>query len=286
MVRGELMAAATEGWLHRRVAVLLVAALLAAGCSGGSDSATDSGQMTVRYGDATTPEAVRGRTLMQSKKLLEGLAADVNASLKLPRDVELVGEQCGQANATWNSANNRIKICYELVDLNLRLFDRNPADGEALGELSQSEAVVAVTDATEATFFHELGHAVISLYDFPVTGREEDVADQLAAFVILRADHFLRDFPNPARVAGEYAEMFNLWAAKRGVADQTDFAAEHSLNETRMYNLKCWIYGSDPVANAGMITGGGLPANRAGGCPQEYQQLSRAWSTLLAPHLK
>ena len=280
------MAAATEGWLHRRVAVLLVAALLAAGCSGGSDSATDSGQMTVRYGDATTPEAVRGRTLMQSKKLLEGLAADVNASLKLPRDVELVGEQCGQANATWNSANNRIKICYELVDLNLRLFDRNPADGEALGELSQSEAVVAVTDATEATFFHELGHAVISLYDLPVTGREEDVADQLAAFVILRADHFLRDFPNPARVAGEYAEMFNLWAAKRGVADQTDFAAEHSLNETRMYNLKCWIYGSDPVANAGMITGGGLPANRAGGCPQEYQQLSKAWSTLLAPHLK
>ena len=280
------MAAATEGWLHRRVAVLLVAALLAAGCSGGSDSATDSGQMTVRYGDATTPEAVRGRTLMRNEKLLEGLAADVNASLKLPRDVELVGEQCGQANATWNSANNRIKICYELVDLNLRLFDRNPADGEALGELSQSEAVVAVTDATEATFFHELGHAVISLYDLPVTGREEDVADQLAAFVILRADHFLRDFPNPARVAGEYAEMFNLWAAKRGVADQTDFAAEHSLNETRMYNLKCWIYGSDPVANSGMITGGGLPANRAGGCPQEYQQLSKAWSTLLAPHLK
>jgi hypothetical protein len=40
------------------------------------------------------------------------------------------------------------------------------------------------------------------------------------------------------------------------------------------------------VANAGMITDGGLPANRAGGCPQEYQQLSKAWSTLLAPHLK
>ena len=280
------MAAATAVRLHRRVAALLVAALLAAGCSGGSDSATDSGQMTVRYGDATTPEAVRGRTLMRNEKLLEGLAADVNASLKLPRDVELAGEQCGQANATWNSAKNRIKICYELVDLNLRLFDRNPADGEVLGELSQPEAVVAVTDATIATVYHELGHAVIALYDLPVTGREEDVADQLAAFVILRADHFLRDFPNPARVAGEYAEMFNLWAAKRGVADQTDFAAEHSLNETRMYNLKCWIYGSDPVANAGMITGGGLPANRAGGCPQEYQQLSRAWSTLLAPYLK
>ena len=71
--------------------------------------------MTVSYGDATTPEAVRGRTLMRNEKLLEGLAADVNDSLKLPRDVELAGEQCGQANATWNSVKNRIKICYELV---------------------------------------------------------------------------------------------------------------------------------------------------------------------------
>ena len=261
-------------------------ALLVAGCSGGSDSTTDSGQMTVSYGDATTPEAVRGRTLMQNEKLLEGIAADVNASLKLPRDVELAGEQCGQANATWNSARNRIKICYELVDLNLRLFDRNPADGEVLGELSQPEASVAVTDATLATIYHELGHAVIALYDLPVTGREEDVADQLAAFVILRADDFLRDFPNPARVAGEYAEMFELWAAKRGVAGNSDFVDEHSLNETRMYNFKCWIYGSDPAANAGMITDGSLPADRAAGCPLEYQQLSKAWSTLLAPYLK
>jgi len=53
-----------------------------------------------------------------------------------------------------------------------------------------------------------------------------------------------------------------------------------------MYNLTCWIYGSDPAANAGMITDDSLPANRAAGCPQEYQQLSKAWSTLLAPYLK
>jgi hypothetical protein len=269
-----------------RSALLLLAAALAVGCSGGADTGTDSGQMTVSYGDATTPEAVRGRTLMRNEKLLEGLAADVNDSLKLPRDVELAGEQCGQANATWNSVKNRIKICYELVDLNLRLFDSNPADGEVLGELSQPEAVVAVTDATVGTVYHELGHAVISLYDLPVTGREEDVADQLAAFAILEPNAVLKDFPDPSRVAGHYAEMFKLWAAKRGTADQTDFAAEHSLNETRMYNLKCWIYGSDPAAHAGMITDGRLPEDRATGCQEEYQQLSRAWSTLLAPYLK
>jgi hypothetical protein len=35
-----------------------------------------------------------------------------------------------------------------------------------------------------------------------------------------------------------------------------------------------------------MITDGRLPADRAAGCQEEFQQLSRAWSKLLAPYLK
>ena len=232
--------------------------------------------MTVSYGDASTPEAVRGRTLMHNEKLLEGVAADVNASLKLPRDVELVGEQCGQANATWNSVKNRIKICYELVDLSLRIFGNDDAPN----------SVAEATNSTIGVFFHELAHALISVYDLPFTGREEDVADQLAAFVILEPDGFLTDFPNPSRVAEDYALMFKLWADQRGSVGLSDFAATHSVNETRMYNLKCWIYGSDPTAHADMIADGRLPEDRAAGCQEEYKQLSRAWTNLLAPYIK
>ena len=32
---------------------------------------------------------------------------------------------------------------------------------------------------TVSTFFHELGHALIDAWDLPITGREEDAADQL-----------------------------------------------------------------------------------------------------------
>ena len=255
---------------------VLVAALLVAGCSTGAQVDPYPGRMIATYGDASTPEAVRGRELMKNANMLEGLADDVNSSLKLPADVALVGEQCDRVNATWNSVERRIKICYELVDLSLRIFGNDDSPN------SFSEA----TNSTIGVFYHELAHALISIYDLPFTGREEDVADQLAAFVILEPDGFLKDFPDPARVAEDYALMFMLWADQRGSVGLSDFASTHSVNETRMYNLKCWIYGSDPAAHADMVADGRLPEDRAVGCQEEYDQLSRAWSKLLAPYLR
>ena len=254
----------------------LTAALLVAGCGNAAKVDPYPGRMIATYGDATTPEAILGRDLMKNSKMLEVLAADVNKSLKLPDDIALVGEQCGRVTATWNAADRRIKICYELVDLSLRIF----------GDSDSPDSVAEATNSTIGTFFHELSHALISVYDLPFTGREEDVADQLAAFAILEPNAVLKDFPDPARVAEDYALMFRLWAQQRGDVGESDFAAAHSINEARTYNLRCWTYGSDPAAHASMVTEGKLPADRAAGCREEYQQLSRAWSRLLEPYLK
>jgi len=263
-VRGALLAATSA------------AALLVSGCGKAVQVDPYPGRMIATYGDATTPEATRGRAVMTDSRMLEVLADDVNKSLELPGDIALVGEQCGRVNASWNAADRRIKICYELVDLSLRLF----------GDTDSPDSVVEATNSTIGTFFHELSHALISVYDLPFTGREEDVADQLAAFAILEPNAVLKDFPDPARVAEDYALMFRLWAQQRGDVGESDFAAAHSINEARTYNLRCWVYGSDPAAHATMITQEELPADRAAGCHEEYQQLSRGWSKLLAPYLK
>lgn len=255
--------------------VVLAVLLVVGGCSSAPTNPYP-GRVNASYGDATSAEAVRGRELMMNSRMLERLADDVTASLKLPHDIDLVGEQCDEVNASWNSTRKRIKICYELVDLGLRLF----GDDDAPNSFTEA------TNATIGVFFHELAHALISMYDLPFTGREEDVSDQLAAFVILEPDGFLRDFPDPARVAEDYALMFRLWADQRGDIRTSDFANAHPINETRMYNLQCWIYGSNPAARAGMIADGRLPADRAAGCQEEYQRLSRAWSKILAPYLK
>ena len=40
------------------------------------------------------------------------------------------------------------------------------------------------------TAFHEAGHALIGEFDLPAVGREEDVADQFAAIVIVAHPNF------------------------------------------------------------------------------------------------
>ena len=123
--------------------VVLAVLLVVGGCSSAPTNPYP-GRVNASYGDATSAEAVRGRELMMNSRMLEELADDVTASLKLPHDIDLVGEQCDEVNASWNSTRKRIKICYELVDLGLRLF----GDDDAPNSFTEA------TNATIGVFFH------------------------------------------------------------------------------------------------------------------------------------
>ena len=62
------------------------------------------------------------------------------------------------------------------------------------------------------------------------------------------------------------------------------FWDEHSLNEQRVYDIACLVFGSDPEAFSGLVSPEFLPAERAQRCEAEYEQKSRAWSQLLGPY--
>ncbi|MEJ6535776.1 MAG: DUF4344 domain-containing metallopeptidase, partial [Mycobacterium sp.] len=127
------------------------------------DNDADSGQMTVVYEDATTPEAIQGKELMQATGLLESLAQEVNDWFVLPYDIPVVGSQCGEANDFWDPDENKVILCYEDVDYSLQLFSDDP------------DPAAAARRIAVGAFYHELGHMAIDIYDLPVTGREEDV---------------------------------------------------------------------------------------------------------------
>ncbi|MGE2832609.1 DUF4344 domain-containing metallopeptidase [Mycobacterium sp. SMC-4] len=234
------------------------------------------GTMIVTYEDAQSPEAVNGRALLQEYTLLEDLAADINEGLILPNDVALLGAECGEANAYWDSSENSITICYEDVDNALAVFTADGVD----------DPTSAALNSEIATFYHELGHMVISLYDLPITGREEDVADQLAAYLLLQPGDDGTVDPESVQAVKDFARTFQALGEQRSELDVTDLADTHSLDETRTYNLQCWIYGADPDGNGDLVGDDGLPQARADGCEAEWQQLDNAWSTLLEPHFK
>lgn len=237
----------------------------------------ESGEMFVVYEDAESPEAVEGRALLTDATLLEELAEDVNAMLVLPVDVPVNGRQCDEANAYWSPSEQAMTICYEDAELSRRIFD----------EAGEADVVASTLGAERATFYHELGHAVIDLYDLPFTGREEDVADQLAAVLLLQPDDDGQVDPENIAAARAYALMFQGYSEQEGGgAEEFPFWDVHEYDLARMYNFQCWIYGSDPEANASMVADGLVPEERADSCEDEFDRMSRAWYEMLEPHLR
>ncbi|HEX8361753.1 MAG TPA: DUF4344 domain-containing metallopeptidase, partial [Longimicrobium sp.] len=107
----------------------------------------------------------------------------------------------------------------------------------------------------------------------PVTGREEDAVDQLATYILIGSGE-----------KGAQAAFNGVLAVQPGenaVFNNSDFADEHSLGPQRLFNIACWVYGSDPEKYSRIVTGGMLPRERAVRCPGEYQRMSKAWERLL-----
>jgi hypothetical protein len=240
----------------------------------GNDDA--SGSMIPRYDDATSPEATTGRDIQQEAGLLNRLSDSVNNTLKLPHDIHLVGKQCDTSNAFWDPGENSVTLCYEEATEGLEIYtkagDPDPRASAVNGEV--------------ATFYHELGHMVISLYDLPITGREEDVADQLSAYILLTPGPDGKVDPANVQAIKDSAREFQGYAEAAGELDDADLAGGHSPHKVRAFNMECWLYGSDPAANGDLVGEGHLPQSRAELCEDEWDKLSHAWSQLLGPHLK
>ncbi|WP_370501443.1 DUF4344 domain-containing metallopeptidase [Mycolicibacterium sp. jd] len=234
------------------------------------------GAMIPAYGDAQSSEAMNGRTLLQGDQLLEELADNINRTLNLPYDIWLRGSQCDEANAMWNGSANTVTICYEGVTLDQRIFT----------EAGDPDPRRSALNSEYAKFYHEVAHMAISLYRLPITGPEEDAADQLAAYILLTPGDDGHVDPESVQAMKDLARTLGATESRPGQLGEEDSTDVHSLDQVRMYNLQCWIYGSNPEANADLVTDGQLPEGRASGCRKEWEQIEQAWSALLEPHFK
>ncbi|MGO9153795.1 DUF4344 domain-containing metallopeptidase [Mycobacterium sp.] len=235
------------------------------------------GKGGIRYEDAHTPEAQRGRELMQNARLLEDLARHVEDTLVLPSNMgAAVAKQCDTVNDFYDPNVSEVQLCYEAIQHSEQNF---------AGSGNPDPAAAAVDEATSA-FNHELGHAALAIYNLAFTGREEDVADQLSAFMLLTPGAVGKPYPNGVPIATNTAQDWKLSAKEAGDASELPFWDGHPMDIQRMYNWECWIYGSDPAANGSIVTSGGLPEDRAGNCEGEFENMSRGWQQLLGPHLR
>lgn len=129
-----------------------------------------------------------------------------------------------------------------------------------------------------ATFYHELGHALVDVLELPVLGREEDAADSLSALLT----HQIWDEDSATIIVADTATAYLMYNDEAESGDyETPYWDEHSLDLQRYYNLLCLFYGADPSKRDFVLTDFELPETRAERCESEFYQTETAWSAML-----
>ncbi len=129
------------------------------------------------------------------------------------------------------------------------------------------------------TLFHELAHALISIYELPVIGKEEDAADGLASVLLIEF------FEDGQEIAISAADLFDLESDDKEIFED-DFWNEHSLDAQRFYSTLCHVYGSEPEKYGYLVEQSAFSEERAELCIEEYEILSSSWFGLLKPYIK
>jgi hypothetical protein len=229
-----------------------------------------TGAVQIRYGEPRNPVHRPVYERLQKRRVLEDFR-DFLAPLRLPAPLLVKTEDCGGTVNAWY-ADRTITVCYEYVEW-IHAIARKVTLSH---EITLEDAIVG---PFVDVLLHELSHAIIDMLRIPVFGREEDAADQLAAFILLQ---FGKDVAR--RTISGAALLFQQMAVDQQPGSM-DFASVHGLPAQRFVNVLCIAYGAHQALFQDFVNKRLLPRHRVGHCEAEYRQISYAFTTLISPHI-
>ena len=210
-------------------------------------------------------QMMQGRALEHLQQLL--------SPLRLPYPLTLKVSGCDGAMNAWYN-DEVITVCYELLADVLK----NAAPQDLPVGISRADTVLG---PILAVFLHETGHAIFNMLQIPVLGREEDAADQFAAYVMLRLS---KDEARRMILGSAYHHKIQMPGTKVTVPTQS-FSDEHSLPAQRAFSILCIAFGADKKLFSDVVEKDFLPKSRAEGCEREYEDLTFAMTKLIVPHI-
>lgn len=191
----------------------------------------------------------------------------VNQKLRLPKPLRIVFG--GEEGPLYDPEINEILVPYTFItEVNNRFIKAKYSETGVTPD-------EATNDALMHTLFHELGHALIEMYQLPIVGKEEDAADSLANVLLIEF------YDNGQETVLSAADLFDLESEDSNNLEEADFWDEHSLDAQRYYSTLCHVYGSDPDNYASAIEDTDISDDRADLCIEEYEAASRNWFKLL-----
>jgi hypothetical protein len=237
-------------------------------------------RIRIAYDPPKNPEHQMLFDMIRERRVLETLQ-QILSPFRLPAELTIKTMGCdGMVNSWYNTDNSipTLHMCYELLQ---DILQTAPKETTPAG-ITPRDAVVG-----QFLFWtlHEFGHAIFEMYQVPLFGREEDAADQFAAYIMLQfgEDQARRLIGGAAHTAAEFVKNYkqNPVVEKR----LEKYSSVHGLPEQRFYNFVCLAYGANPKVFADVVENGFLPKRRADNCEYEYQTFNRAWRAEISPHV-
>lgn len=245
-----------------------------------ADAVSKSGQIKIVYEPPSNELDKPLFDRLRAHQVLEKLQAFFSP-LKLPRPLVLKIQGCnGEADAFYE--NDVVTVCVETVYDMVR-------NAQGRGQGTNLDQQTIVLGGFFHIFLHEVSHAIFDYHKIPLLGREEDAADQLAAYVLLNLE--TEDAVRLIKAAVylfavdagvKSARQLNRRTVRIATADLSGF---HSTPRQRLYNILCMAYGANPRLYGVAVKTGALPDERAQGCADEYEQIEHAYRTLIMPHI-
>jgi hypothetical protein len=236
------------------------------------DPRLKTNQFDVMYVEPKNPAHIPIYERLKSKHVLEKLQ-EFLAPLRLPIRITIKTEGCdGVTNAYFDNAT--IKVCYEYFEYLMKKSPKMVRQG-----LTPNDALIG---PTVDVFLHELGHGLVRVLDVPYFGKEEDVADYIATYLLLK---FCKDDARRLILGASFIGDAEAMEEQGRAPELRTLADSHSLPAQRYFNRWCMAYGADQETFADAIELGMLPPNRVKWCKYEWQSNEYAFQQLIEPYV-
>ncbi|MBF0679640.1 MAG: hypothetical protein IR164_11970 [Devosia sp.] len=124
--------------------------------------------------------------------------------------------------------------------------------------------------------YHEMAHLLVHQLELPVLGREEDAADNVATWMLLNKRSGEAD-----KALADAAEGWLLSGVAYGSGEyEEDYAAGHSLDKQRAYQIVCMMVGSDGKAFRPIANQYSIDHDRQSDCLWDYKLINRSIKSL------
>ncbi len=225
-------------------------------------------QVEIAYQEAQDPQFNAIRERLMKRQVLEQLRLFLSP-LRLPRKLLVQTAQCNAERQPYQPGGP-VTICYEYVAKVDQIAPRNPPAGSLPRELM-------IVGAFVQTVLQQVSVAVFDILELPVWGREEDAADQVAAFIMVS---FGKEVALKVLIGAAW-----FFDASDRTWTGSDFASAQSPEAQRFFNYLCIAFGADQSTFKFLLDQNMLPVRRAQRCGNEFHALRFSFLKTIMPHV-